>query len=277
MNQSIIRPSLTFEKFLEVLLPGIIVVVGTWYLHRPLITKYFPLISSSFTKAGISSSGVSLRLLTVLLGSIVVGLIINHLADIAIVGIIQDDANTEKSKRKSRGLLRILFSIFTFKPADDPRKLAINRYLNSKRKNRFLEMMENWAGVSEEDLYSQEELVPAHQHIVARMKVLSDGTRSLVQELFSHTMHSAALFLALVFLLLINFLSYLTAYSLSGDTIVHSYSSLLMSSFIIYCGTVISCYALKRRFRHFCSQVITLGLHAHHQEKATLESKEDRF
>jgi hypothetical protein len=40
-----IKTEIPAERILQVVMPGTIVVVGTWYLHRPFLMKYFPAIA----------------------------------------------------------------------------------------------------------------------------------------------------------------------------------------------------------------------------------------
>lgn len=40
-----LNPEITFDRFLSSFVPGAVFVFGSFYLHRPLLLKYFPYIS----------------------------------------------------------------------------------------------------------------------------------------------------------------------------------------------------------------------------------------
>lgn len=40
-----LNPEITFNRFLSSFVPGAVFVFGSFYLHRPLLLRYFPYIS----------------------------------------------------------------------------------------------------------------------------------------------------------------------------------------------------------------------------------------
>lgn len=58
-----VKPVIPFDRFLGIFMPGALLVVGIWYLHRPFLLKYFPHVASdigtSGAGAGIKTDGIA--------------------------------------------------------------------------------------------------------------------------------------------------------------------------------------------------------------------------
>lgn len=255
-----IKSSLKIETFMEYLLPGIVFIGGIWYLFRPLISAYFPLLSLDDVPAEKGASILAIKFAVLIIISLATGLVFKHLADITIVAAVQDDAESEKSSRYTRQLLRIIFTIYTFKPIADPRVSAITRYLQSERKEVFLKMVNSWAHSNETKMVSNSEKIHVHQHIIAHLKVLSDNSRILVNELFDNVNYTGTLFLSVSFLWPLSLIAIIVNQCFQSSMLVHPNVLHFFVSFVIYASAVISAYVVKRRFRHLCSQALTLGL-----------------
>lgn len=257
-----IKPNISFDRFLSTFMPGGVLVVGIWYLHRPFLLKYFPYVASEVGEGG---ANVGIKTLIFIVAATCSGVIINHFADLAIVALVIDGAENEKSDRILRKLFRLIFRIFSIKVEPDPRIKAVNRYLDSDRKEVFLEMMKDWSWTNENKLQLPNEAISSHQHLMTRLNTLSDRSRSIVQETYMHdVLFPTSLFTVLSFLFPVSLLSFLTtSLSASEEIKVHPYPILISLSVIIYFLGVISAYSVKRRFRHFCSHLITIALHSY--------------
>ena len=261
-----IRTSLKVETVLEYLLPGIIFVGGNWYLFKPFISHNFPTLSMTIPQ---STSMLSIKFLILSFLSLVFGFLFKHLSDIAIVVTNNDAANTNKTNKWLRKAFIFSFRIYSpyiWKSAD-PRVEAINRYLNSERKAIFLDMSKSWAHTTLEKLKLDNEKINVHQHIIVHQKVLSDNLYNIIEEQFNEVLYIGALFLSFSMLFPLSIFSFLLNQIYDNQTIVYDTSAHAIISAIIYFFAFISAYVLKRRFRNFSSQALTLGIHAYMIEK----------
>lgn len=255
-----IKSSLKIETFLEYLLPGVIFVGGLFYLYGPLISSYFPLLSLDNVPVGERASILAIKFTVLIIISLAVGLVFKHLADITIVAVVQDDAESEKSSRYTRKLLRTIFKVYTFNLISDPRVSAITRYLKSERKEVFLRMVDSWAQSTEVKLESNSEKIHVHQHIIAHLKVLSDNSRAIVNELFDNVNYTGTLFLSVSLLWPLSLIAVIVKHHFQAHMLVRYYILLSIINFVIYISAVVSAYVVKRRFRHLCSQTLTIGI-----------------
>ncbi len=260
-----IKPVVPYDRFLSIFMPGGVFVVAVWYLHRPFLLKYFPYIASEVGEGG-ATGGI--KTLIFIIAATCFGIFINYFADIAVVAIVYDDAESKKAERKARRFLRTIYRIFSIKVEPDPRTNAILRYLDSDKKEQFIKMMEDWTWTNEEKLRNPNGAILAHQHIMSRMNALSDRSRNVVQEIYMHNvLFPASLFTVTSFLLPITLASFFTSYIVGTEEIkVHPTHVLIVLCFLVYCFGVITAYSVKRRFKHFCSHLITIALHFYYQD-----------
>ena len=231
---------------------GAVLVVGTWYMHRGFFLGNFPQIAADLEPGG---SGITLRLVILILASIVASTGIAHMFDAAIPLIIGDDSYVLKRFSKTKRIIIYLARIFTFVPEPDPRIGALKRYMNSSRKDWLKLMVRDWAKTNRLEELDSTELVKIHQHVVTRLKAMSDSSRTLVQQTYTDVAFSGSLFIAFVLLLPIQILSYFT------EPLPRSITFQLMLTAIIYFSAVLWGFLFRRRLRTFFNQVITIGLH----------------
>jgi hypothetical protein len=262
-----LNTQITFERILGTFIPGALFSFGTWYLHRSFLLKYFPNIAGDPTVSSFGGLATEVRFLLFIFASLCVGLILNQFADIGIASLFRDDATSEKSKRRGRNIARIIWRVVGFTLNQDPRTRGVKRYLESPRKEQFLKMMRDWAGSDESQLKHSDgktnsnEAIAAHQHIVVRLRVLSDASRKTVEELKFPVDFSASLLMSFVFLLPVSVLSFFTSAVVDERVKVQFNQTLLISVAFIYFGVIFSSYLLKRQFKQFCQSVLTLALH----------------
>lgn len=253
-----VKPVIPFDRFLGIFMPGALLVVGIWYLHRPFLLKYFPHVASDI---GTSGAGAGIKTVIFIVASTCIGMLINQTCDIAIAGMVNDGAESDKSEKRIRQILRIMFRFFSIFIEPDPRIRIINRYVESPRSEDFLRMVKDWAGSENNKLKEPGEAVLVHQHIMAHMNAFSEHSRIVIRESYMQVIFSASLFTAFASLFFISILSFWTSSIVSDDVLVHSETILYSITIIIYCFSLLAAYIVKRRFRHFCSYLITVALH----------------
>jgi len=262
------------RRFLDTFVPGFILQLGIWYLYRPLLLKYFPNIAV-FDDPNNQAFSSEIRLAIFLILAISFGIVINHMSDITIA---LNYLNSEKSNKSINWLkkwCKKAFYIFTFHKVKDERVETIRRYLHSNRKNEFLKMAEDWAWIKHGNLKQERELIILHQHICSRIRVISNQTESLYQGFFSEVAFAASLFTTFALLLIISLIA-IPIYYLSDFEKAKHFGLSVHIPFIMlmYACAVLSNYSLRRRFRQFCSQVITISLHIHANERRQPKSDE---
>lgn len=260
------KPELTLERFLEIFVPGVLLSVGTWYLHRPFLLRYFPAVASDVSFLNGASEALGGKAFVFSIIAITVGVLCSHLSDVALVGLIKNTCQSPKARRWDRAAFRWLLRPFGFTTAPDPRVHAIGRYLNSPRRELFLRMLAKWCVTDARRLEIADEAVIAHQHVLTHLQVLSSETRTMAADFFRPVSIAASLFTASALLLPIALLSFFTRLLASERVSVQPVSVLLLVTIAVYVLAVLTCYSLRRRFRHFCAQILTLGLHAYLQE-----------
>ncbi|HJQ40899.1 MAG TPA: hypothetical protein VKB93_27490 [Thermoanaerobaculia bacterium] len=259
-------PELKIERFLDQLVVGGVVALGTWYLHRPFFQRYFPTVVGGTAATGGPAETEFLLLLFALV-SVTIGILITHSADIAVVAIIdQEEVHGETSAR--RRWLRRFAVPFTWGPKSDPRLEAIRRYMNSKlRHDKFEGMLAEWAFSSEDAIRERAEAIRAHGHIVARLRALGSETRREVTEQYEPVLFAASLFLALVSLFVVALLSFGSNNPVldpQSKAVLIRPLSVEIRIFItmgLYVAAAIAGLSLRRRFRDFSANVLTVALH----------------
>jgi hypothetical protein len=263
-----------FERFLDQFVLGSAVVAGTWYLHRPFLLVYFPNIAPDRASAiqGVQFE-LELTFLMFIVGSICAGLLLTHTSDVATVALFADESSNEKSGRRHRWWLRQCARVVTFRTLPDPRVRAINRYLASPRRAVFLRMLTDWAYSSEQTLERTNEAVVAHQHIVVHLRTRSAQTKSALDELYAPVTFAAGMFTAACALTLIALMSFWTSGLVENIRPVQPNSVKIGVTVGFYFGAVITGISFRRRFRDFCSNVLTVALHFHTEAKDQFEEE----
>ena len=190
------KTDITFDRFIEVLVPGAILTIGVWYFHRSFLMVFFPAIASDTVIFDATGSTLGAKAAIFLIAAVCIGVLINYMADIAVVCVIRDASCSDKASRFSRRIIRWLAWPFVLIPAMDPRVHAIDRYLKSPRKGPFVRMMQRWAVTDESALIKPSEMVLAHQHIVARLKVADVEIGKVLAEIYRPVQVSSSVFIA---------------------------------------------------------------------------------
>lgn len=239
-------------------------VIGTWYMHRGFFLGNFPQIAADLEPGG---TGITLRLVILILASIVASTGIAHMFDATIPLVIGDNSYVLKRYSRTKRIVIYLARIFTFVPEPDPRIWALKRYIDSSRKDWLKLMVRDWAKTDRLEELDSIELVKIHQHIVTRLKALSDSSRTLVQQTYTDVAFPGSLFIAFVLLLPIQILSYFT------EPLPRSITFQLVLTAITYFSAVFWGFLFRRRLRTFFNQVITIGLHYYDIECSSRRSE----
>ena len=258
-----LKPDLPAEHFLQVFMPGAIIVAGAWYLHRPFLMKYFPAIASEVSQPGTSGASFGLRALVLVVLCLCAGVLTSQLADVAVVGLVTDGSTSIKARRWDRGLWRFCFRAFIFSRRPDPRVHVIKQYLNSRRKEWFLEMMTEWADTDEKALASPDESIKAHQHIIAHLAALSEQAQKSVKDAYAEVLMSSSLFLSLFALLVLADTSIWSNSAVRYSVPTQPTSILLTLTIFIYFICCVAAVVVRRRFANFCASSITRAIHYH--------------
>jgi hypothetical protein len=256
-----IKPNIPFERFLNIFVPGFVFLFGIWYLNRPFLMTYFPHMASDLTVGPQGSLSSETRVLVFIIASICVGMFINHISDIPIMALVDNAETSERDRKWQRRMIRMSFRIFTLVHDKDPRRFALERYLFSPRKAKFLKMIETWAGSSESLIKDPTEAVYVHQHLILRMLTLSDSSRVLVDEKYSQITFASSLFLAISLLFPFSIVALFTSYGVKNIVPIHPLPVFLSFVGITYLIGLALCFSLRRRYCHFCLQMISLALH----------------
>ena len=258
------KPQLTFDRFIEVFVPGAILTIGTWYLHRPFLMVYFPAIASDAAVTDLAGTGLGARTFALLLVTVCSGVLTSYMSDVAIIGLFEEESGSKKaSKRRRRWLKRAvrIWSMGTF-PGSDPRVHAMNRYLESPREEVFLALLTKCCRCNLKADASPQELIIAHQHVVARLRVHSPEARDMVTELLRPVKVSSAIFTASSVLLPIGIAAFFTSAhvaTLGKGVHVHDWPVLAAGVLALYLFSLVWGYSTYRQFKHFCAQMLTLG------------------
>lgn len=242
------KTELKFDRFIEIFIPGAILTIGLWYLHRPFLMVYFPAIASDATVLDLRATGLGARSFILLLAAVCSGVLITYLSDVVIVGLFQDASGTDKARRRLRRVLRIIAYLLTFgrAPATDPRVHTMKRYLASPRKEAFIDMLNVWCQCDSKNLESESELIMAHQHIITRLCVISADSRKLVNDLFRPVQISSGILVPSALLIPGGLAAFATSYHVivkNKPVFVHSWQvtppSLLLYIYSLYCARIL--------------------------------------
>lgn len=262
---------LTFKRLLDTFVPGFIVVFGIWYLFRSYLQKYFPTIAFD---AGNDSFSSELKLIAFLTIVLFFGILINHLSDISIALIYESHDNTkDKSLRPFKKTAKSIFGFFVFSKYQDPRVHAIDRYLVSSRKELFTDLIKDWTGIDKEQLESEKEKIVTHQHLCIRLKLISELTEKNLDDAFSEVAFSASLFTAFFMTFFITVIAIIFNYTFPIELKIIEVHLLYILLLIEYLICILLNYSLRRRFRHFCSQIVTICLNQYLIERYSLKKR----
>lgn len=254
---------ITIERVFGTLIPGALFLIGVWYIHRPFLLKYFPNLAGDPTQSEIINTEFKAVIFVVVAFS--TGMLLNQLSDIGVVLLFREDPMSTRPSSKARRVGRFLWRFIVFnRYALDPRQRSVSRYLRSPRRQRFLKMMKDWAATDEQNLNTLGgEVIIAHEHIIYRLRVLSEMSRRMIENMWLPVIFSASMLAAFVLLLPVIALSPGTSY-LIGESLDTRFW-LIRGALVlfVYAGAALSSYSLKRQFRHYCHYVLTLGLHLH--------------
>jgi hypothetical protein len=266
------KAELNFEKVMGTFVPGAFFSLGAWYLHRSFLLKYFPNIAGDPTVVSFGGLSTEVKALLFVFISFCIGIVFNHFADIGVAVLFRDDAKTDKAHRKFRNVIRRICQAFTITLNQDPRTRSITRYLQSPRRERFLQMMKEWAGTDETKLKEENEEIVAHQHVVVHLRVMSEKSNKLVADAYFPVTFSASILVAFICLFFVAALSFFTSEAVDEQVRVLFYKTLAGILIFIYGGMVLSNYILRRQFRQFCHHALTLAFHFHEVNRQELKS-----
>ena len=270
------KPELTLERFFEVFVPGVLIAIGTWYFHRPFLQIYFPVIAADHSLLDGISGNIGSKAFAFSVLVLALGVICNHFSDLALVGLIEESYASDKTRRWSRRVFKWMLKPVVFISAPDPRIHAIRRYQSSPRAPIFQCMISNWCMMDGAALHSPNSAIIAHQHVLARLRVLSPESRRMVAELYSPVSVAASLFVASALLVPIGVLSFLSRMIVVNRTQVQPLLVTIVLVSGAYLLAIIMGVSLRRRFRHFCAQVLTLGLHCFLENQGIMKKGQRR-
>ena len=255
------------EALLEIFVAGGIVILGAWYLNRPVLFEYFPAIAQDVNAMGESKLGGKALVFVILV--LFAGVIITHLFDAVLPLIIENHRIRGAKGIKIKKILSYLLLIVSAPTLKDPRAVAIDRYMNSPRRDWFLQMAMDWSKTDEHKLQEHTEKVIVHQHLVNRLRVHSEDSRKVLQDAYQQLTFAGSIFIAVLLLLPFTGLAFWSQ-TLVDNTKYKVYSSAQLWYFLatIWFFSALSCYSLKRRARNFYSQVVTIAIHFHDQSKS---------
>jgi hypothetical protein len=110
------------------------------------------------------------------------------------------------------------------------------------------------------------EAVIAHEHMVARLRTIGGDARTSVSEAYEPVTFAASLFISLACL----FILALTSFWSAGDILTSRTGALVrplpnetraVVCVVLYVAVVIAAESLRRRFRDFSGNIITIALH----------------
>lgn len=255
-----LKSDVTFDRFLTTFVPGAVFVSGAFYMHRPILIKYFPFIAGYATQLPEDTLGPEARIILFSLAALCMGVIFDQLSDMAIIAVVEGECDANRPRQRWRSWARWLNRFFIINPLADSRRVILDRYLKSNRREAFLRMAQRWAFASAEEIQETGRAAVIHQHILLRLRTLSQHHQSLYREIYAPLASSAALYCALVALFGVSLLAPVTGESVKESIRAHAPGTYIFFIFSTYFGAFLTAYNLKRRIRHFFSQAMTLAL-----------------
>ena len=261
-----INMSLNFKRFLDTFVPGFILTIFIWYAYRPYINLYFPTIAFDSMDWTFPHE---IKIIILLVLSFFLGILINHFSDITLA-LLYPNNDSEKSKRPFKRLASSFFGIISWSNNDDPRIYSIKRYLRSERKKVMIELLENWCMSNEELLKSDvNEYIISHQHLCTRLRTLKGESEKICNDSLAEVSFASSLLTSILIIfpltIIVIFLNNFSG--IDFNMALMSNSTLIIFLFIEYLLACLFCFSLKRRFRHFSSQIITIAIHFYEETK----------
>ena len=256
-----LKSDVTFDRFLTTFMPGAAFVSGVFYMNRPVLTKYFPYVAGYAAQPSGDTLGPEARIILFSLAAICAGVVFDHLSDLAIISVVEGEHGSGQPQKRrlwARRVNRIFFS----RPLPDPRRRVLDRYLKSKRRDNFIEMLRSWGLSDADEIQERGQAGIVHQHILTRLRASSHHHYSLYREIYAPLASAAALHCALFGLLIASLIAAFSAPFLADVVRVHAQGSYFFFVASAYLGMFLTYYNLKRKVRHFFSQSVTLALHA---------------
>lgn len=267
-----IKSEFTFRRFLDTFVPGFIVVIAIWYLYKPYINKFFPTIVLDPTPNtnNIMAFSSEMKLVVLLIISIFVGILVNHFADIPVAFMYKHPSNKRHNIIK-HALISFMgrFLIYRFFAMTDPRVVAIDRYMQSKRSGLFNKMLKKWIGSNCSKLKdNDEEKIIIHQHLCTRLRIINPFTEKIYNGCYSEVIFASSTLMSLIIifistLILLALNIYHDLYDIASDFSLKFIETrhIILILILEYALLLIMTYSVIRTFRHFSSQIITLTFH----------------
>lgn len=268
-----LKSDVTFDRFVTTFVPGALFVSGAFYMHRPILIKYFPFIAGYATQVPDDTLGPQARIILFSLAAICMGVIFDQLSDLAVIAVVTGEHDAARPCQRRRTMARRLNLLFTFKALSDARRIVIERYLASNRREAFLKMAKTWAFSDAQEIQEKGRAGIIHQHILLRLRSLSQHHYSLYREIYAPLASAATLYCALAGLFVVSLGSPISALFVTDQIKVYSWGTYVFFFLSAYAGVVLTAYNLKRRVRHFFSQSLTLAFHAFCAEGLTKDEE----
>jgi hypothetical protein len=252
-----IQSRVNFNDLVKHLVPGSILAAGVWYLYRPTLFKIFPFIIEN-----VAAWGHQIKLFTFVIVSIVFGIFIHSLSDIAVIMVTEDDGEPGISSVEKFFFyaLRIYGYFFSFSYMKDPRVVAIDRYLSSGRSHIFDGVHKSWGLVDNQEILTNKGKVIAHQHIINRLRAHSQQSMEAEKTLSDHLYFTCSVYLSVLILFAMSLVSTFVDL-ISNFSWFRSFTVASIIIVLLYVASVISTYVLKRRISHYYRQAMTLAVH----------------
>ncbi len=256
-----VNPSVTYDRFLATFVPGAIVTFGAFYLHRPFLLKYFPYVAGDPSESAAIIVSAEWRTIIFSVAAVCIGVTVNQMSDIAIVALVTGEEKIDRPSKGHRKMARVLIKAFSFKSLPDCRRHIVERYMESDRSGQFLAMVKDWANSDREKLQKFGEPAIVHQHLVSRLRVISEHSNQILKEMYASLEFASSLFISSALLFALALLAPLSANMVQSSFKVHLVSVYVTLVALVYLLSLITCYNLRRRISIFFSRVITLALH----------------
>ncbi|HXU31402.1 MAG TPA: hypothetical protein VN851_12560 [Thermoanaerobaculia bacterium] len=266
-----LKSDVTFDRLVTTFVPGALFVSGAFYMHRPILMKYFPFVAGYATQVTDDALGPQAKIILFSLAAICMGVIFDQLSDLAVIAVVDGEHDSGRPRQRRRTFARKLNRLFTLKSLSDIRRTVLERYLASNRREAFLNMVQRWAYSNVEEIQRKGSAGIIHQHILLRFRTLSQHCNSLYREIYAPLASAATLYCSLVALFVLSILSPFSAMAVMREIKIYSWGTYAFFILSAYGGVFLTAYNLKRRIRHFFSQSVTLAFQAF-----CAEASEDR-
>lgn len=265
-------PKLNFSDAARNLVPGFIVVAGGWYLYRPFLLKTFPFIIED-----VLAWNSQTKIIICFLLCLVIGIFYDSISDVA-VAVLSEDFEEEDEWGLNTVILKIVKAyafLFSFKLMKDPRIVAVNKYLNSNRRQHFTKLHNEWGLVHEEEIKSDIGKTLAHQHIVSRLRAHSEQSAELERALTNHLHFTCTVYLSVITLFGLSVTSFFVDIG-NGFRYFGSMFIVLTIICFVYVASVAATGVLKKRISYYYIQIMTLALHFYIESENKVKISDDK-